>query len=113
MKSKLIFFVSALLFLSACSKKQADEDVSYSSEYKAVPLSNGGTIRGTIKTDPRQKYLSDIETQKDQEVCGLSHKNPASRMRTEQCRIVLSASNMNLSGKGLCEEGILSRSAWL
>lgn len=76
MKSKFIFFVSALLFLSACSKKQADEDVSYSSTYKAAVVSNGGTIKGTVKTDSNQKYLMNIETQKDQEVCGLSHKNP-------------------------------------
>lgn len=63
------------LFLSACSKKQSEEDVPYSSTYKAVPVSNGCIIRGTVKTDANQKYLMTIETQKDQEVCGLSHKN--------------------------------------
>jgi len=68
----LIFLVSAI---SSCSKKQEEQEAVYTSGYKVVAVTNGGTIKGTVKTDASQKYLATIETQKDQDVCGESHQN--------------------------------------
>jgi len=75
MKIRVFFLVA--IFLSSCSKKQEDSDPIYSSSYKVISVTNGGTIKGIVKTDPNQKYLTIIETQKDQDVCGTSHVNPS------------------------------------
>lgn len=64
-----------LIFLSSCSKKQDEQEGTYTSGYKVIAVTNGGTIKGTVKTDSIQKYLAAIETQKDQDVCGESHRN--------------------------------------
>jgi plastocyanin len=62
--------------LGGCSKKQQDDDAVYSSSYKVIAVTNGGAIKGTVKTAANGKYLMSIETQKDQDVCGTSHRNP-------------------------------------
>src|SRR5438876_10474643 len=69
-----IFFGS--IILSSCSKKQEEQEPAYSSSYKVISITNGGTIKGIIKTDMTQKFRMAIETQKDQDVCGSSHPNP-------------------------------------
>ncbi|MFI5263962.1 MAG: hypothetical protein ACHQM6_05560 [Candidatus Kapaibacterium sp.] len=74
-KSYLLIF-TCFLFLSACSKKQEGQDAAYTSGYKVISVTNGGVIKGTIKTDVSQKFPTTIETQKDQDVCGASHQNP-------------------------------------
>jgi plastocyanin len=75
MKIQTFFLIA--LFLVSCSKKQEEQEAAYSSAYKAVPVSNGSTIKGMVKTIADQKYLASIATQKDQDVCGSSHPNPA------------------------------------
>lgn len=75
MKLKIIFFLSGLLVISSCSKKQ-EEETSYSSTYKAGAVTGGASIKGTVKTAADQKYQMTIETQTDQGVCGSSHRNP-------------------------------------
>ncbi len=67
-----------LIIFSSCSKKQDEQEAAYASGYKVIPITNGGTIKGIVKTDASQKYLTMIETQKDQDVCGASHTNPSS-----------------------------------
>ncbi|MDP4221023.1 MAG: carboxypeptidase regulatory-like domain-containing protein [Bacteroidota bacterium] len=77
MKTLSIFGIIFLCFLtSACGKKQQEEEAVYSSSYKVIPVKDGATIRGKVKTDPSGNFLSVIETQKDQDVCGKSHPNP-------------------------------------
>ena len=74
---KIRVFFLAVIFLASCSKKQEEQEAIYSSGYKVISVTNGGTIKGTVKTDVNQKYLTTIETQKDQDVCGSSHPNPS------------------------------------
>jgi plastocyanin len=67
-----------ILILSGCGKKQDDNEThAYSSGYKVIQVINGGAIKGSLKTNMNQKFLTTIETQKDQDVCGASHPNPA------------------------------------
>jgi len=75
MKKRILLL--AIIFLCGCSKKQEEREAAYSSGYKVVAVANGGTIKGSVKTSPEQKFLSTIATQKDQDVCGSSHPNPA------------------------------------
>ncbi len=77
MKFYFVLILVFLTFFCACSKKQEAQEEIYSSAYKVISITNGGTIKGTIRTDPAQKYLATIETQKDQDVCGTSHANPS------------------------------------
>src|SRR5438874_2050223 len=76
MKFQIPIFFTALIIFSSCSKKQEEQDAVYTSGYKVISITNGGTIKGTVKTDMSQKFLIAIETQKDQDVCGASHPNP-------------------------------------
>ena len=75
---KSIVFFLAVICIASCSKKQEEQSAAYSSSYKAVAVTNGGTIKGSVKTDANQKYPARIETQKDEDVCGTSHTNLAS-----------------------------------
>ena len=74
---KIQVFILAILCLAGCSKKQEEQDAAYSSAYKVTSVTNGGVIKGTVKTSADQKFLASIATQKDQDVCGSSHPNPA------------------------------------
>jgi len=73
------FYFSVLFLLlvifSSCKKKEEESDARYSSSYKVISVVNGGTIKGTVKSDANQKYPMTIKTQKDQDVCGASHPN--------------------------------------
>src|SRR5438105_12898558 len=76
---KFRFITSLIIFflLSSCSKKHDEQEATFSSSYKVIQVTGGGTIRGTVKTTADQKFLAAIATQKDQDVCGSSHPNPA------------------------------------
>jgi hypothetical protein len=77
MKIQFIFTIVLISFLCSCSKKQEAQEGIYSSTYKVISVTGGGSIKGTVKTDPNQKFQAVIETQKDQDVCGTSHANPS------------------------------------
>jgi len=89
------FTLSALLItvlFTSCSKKQEEQEAIYNSAYKVISVTNGGTIKGMVKTDPTPKYQASIETQKDQDVCGTSHPNqslPAASGEVPNCVIGL------------------------
>ena len=83
MKFHLSAFFVVIFLLSSCSKKQEAQEEIYSSSYKVISVTNGGTIKGTVKTDPAQKYIASIETQKDQDVCGTSHANTSIQNENE------------------------------
>src|SRR5437016_2989907 len=91
MKFTLSVLCLALL-LTSCAKKQEEQEATYSSAYKVITVTGGGTIKGTVKTDPSQKFQAAIETQKDQDVCGSSHPNqslPAASGAVPNCIIGL------------------------
>src|SRR5258706_6395542 len=75
MRIEVLFL--AIIFLASCSKKQDEQDTAFSSGYKVVTVANGGAVKGLVKTSTDQNFLTSITTQKDQDVCGLSHPNPA------------------------------------
>ncbi|MEP7234882.1 MAG: carboxypeptidase regulatory-like domain-containing protein [Ignavibacteriota bacterium] len=77
MKYRLFILSTVLFFLSSCSKKTDQEDATYTPGYKVVSVSNGGSISGTVSTQSGAVYMNTITTQKDQDVCGGSHPNPA------------------------------------
>jgi plastocyanin len=74
---KIFISFLAVVFFASCSKKQEEQEAAYTSGYKVISVTNEGTIKGTVKTTADQKFLAAIATQKDQDVCGSSHPNPA------------------------------------
>jgi hypothetical protein len=74
---KFLLLTFAVFFLASCSKKKEDDTGSYNPAYQVITVTSGGTIKGIVKTDSSQKFSPVITTQKDQDVCGESHPNPA------------------------------------
>ncbi len=65
-----------MLCLVSCAQKE-DDTTPYVSGYKTIAVSNGGSIKGSVTLVGVVPAQSMIETQKDQDVCGASHRNSA------------------------------------
>lgn len=66
------------LLLCACTKKNADDETPLpTSGYSVVDVSNAGSLSGHVKLVGQHPTAALIETQRDQDVCGASHPNPA------------------------------------
>ncbi|MEI8133979.1 MAG: hypothetical protein WCH46_02730 [bacterium] len=76
-KDSPFFFLLCLTVLISCSKKQDDASGEVSAGYKVVQVTNGGSIHGRVTLNGALVGLEKIEIQKDQDVCGGTHTNPA------------------------------------
>ena len=77
MKFLILASAVSIVMLTSCSKKQDDQDAIFTSGYKVVAVTGGGSVKGSVRTQSNQLFTSIIETKKDQDVCGESHRNPA------------------------------------
>lgn len=76
---KLLLFV-LFLSLSSCSKKEEAADDSagvFNSSYQVTQLASIGSIHGTVSLSGAMPAPLLVETQRDQAVCGVSHRNPS------------------------------------
>ncbi len=78
MRISILLLLVFVTVLSSCSKKEDTGALpEATSGYKTISVTNGGSIKGIVQLSTAIGSIGDIETQKDQDVCGTSHKNSA------------------------------------
>ena len=76
MKTKVVTILTLLIacvYVTAATAAGGDEEVEslvFPASYKAMSVSNGGTISGMVKFDGAAPEMKKLEITKDVQVCG-------------------------------------------